>query len=89
MAGLVLAILRLKKNKPAAALGITGILFMHATASMTNVNLGHNYYATMLSVAVSLTLLLSTCAQVSSSLPLSTTDTLGQSASETANDATQ
>ncbi len=57
-AGLFCMIKRLQKNQPMAALGMSGILFMHATSSFTNVNYAHNYYPTMLSVAVSVCLLL-------------------------------
>jgi hypothetical protein len=36
---------------------VQGVLFIHATASLTNVNLAHNYYAIMLSLSVALILL--------------------------------
>ena len=56
--GLFYMSLRLIKSRPYASLGIAGILFMHVTSSLTNVNFAHNYYPTMLSVAVSVCLLL-------------------------------
>ena len=58
LAGLFYMVMRLRKHEPMAALGIAGILFMHSTSSLTNVNFAHNYYPTMLSVAVSACLLL-------------------------------
>jgi hypothetical protein len=33
-----------------------GVLLLHATAGLTNVNLAHNYYAVMLSLAVAVIL---------------------------------
>jgi O-antigen ligase len=57
LVGLLYMALRLFKSRPYASLGIAGILFMHATSSLTNVNFAHNYYPTMLSVAVSVCLL--------------------------------
>ncbi len=58
LAGLFYMVRRLRKEQPMAALGTAGILFMHASSSLTNVNFAHNYYPTMLSVAVSVCLLL-------------------------------
>ena len=58
LSGLFYMVMRLRKNQPMAALGMAGILFMHSTSSLTNVNFAHNYYPTMLSVAVSVCLLL-------------------------------
>jgi O-antigen ligase len=57
-AGLFYMVIRLRKDQPMTAFAMTGILFMHATSSLTNVNFAHNYYPTMLSVAVSVCLLL-------------------------------
>jgi len=57
-AGLVFIINRLRKDRPFVTVGLAGIFFMHATSSLTNVNFAHNYYPTMLSVAVSICLLL-------------------------------
>jgi len=58
LAGLFYMAMRLRKAQPMAALGMSGILFMHSTSSLTNVNFAHNYYPTMLSVAVAVCLLL-------------------------------
>ncbi len=58
LAGLFYMVMRLRKDQPMAALGVAGILFMHSTSSLTNVNFAHNYYPTMLSVAVAVCLLL-------------------------------
>jgi O-antigen ligase len=52
LAGLLYMVIRLRKVQPMAALGIAGILFMHSTSSLTNVNFAHNYYPTSLSIAV-------------------------------------
>lgn len=60
LAGLLYMVMRLRKEQPLAALGMSGIFFMHATSSLTNVNFAHNYYPTMLSVAMSVCLLLLT-----------------------------
>ena len=57
LAGLFYMVMRLRKDQPMAALGMSGILFMHSTSSLTNVNFAHNYYPTMLSVAVAVCLL--------------------------------
>lgn len=40
------------------SLGLMGILFMHSTSSLTNMNFAHNYYPTMLSVAITLCFLI-------------------------------
>jgi O-antigen ligase len=58
LAGLLYMVMRLRKDQPMAAVGMAGILFMHSTSSLTNVNFAHNYYPTVLSVAVSVCLLL-------------------------------
>jgi O-antigen ligase len=58
LAGLFYMVMRLRKDQPMAALGMSGILFMHSTSSLTNVNFAHNYYPTILSVAVAVCLLL-------------------------------
>jgi O-antigen ligase len=58
LAGLFYMVMRLRKEQPMAALGMAGILFMHSSSSLTNVNFAHNYYPTMLSVAVAVCLLL-------------------------------
>ena len=56
--GLFYMVMRLRKYQPTASLAISGILFMHATSSLTNVNFSHNYYPTMLSVTVILSFIL-------------------------------
>lgn len=45
-----------------------GVLFMHVTTGLTNVNLAHNYYPTMLSLVIGLVLMAS-ASQEKSSLP--------------------
>ena len=57
LVGLGWAALRLYRVDRVASLQLQGLLFMHATAGLTNVNMAHNYYAAMLSVAVALVLL--------------------------------
>jgi O-antigen ligase len=57
-AGLFYMVVHFRKEQPMAALGITGIFFMHASGNFTNVNFAHNYYPTMLSVAIFLCFLL-------------------------------
>ena len=39
------------------AWAIAGVLFIHITTGLTNVNFAHNYYPTMLSIVMSLILL--------------------------------
>jgi hypothetical protein len=58
MIGLIYVAVRLIKYQPAAALGISGIFFMHSSSSLTNVNFAHNYYPTTLSIAVACCFLL-------------------------------
>ncbi len=70
LAGLLYMVVRLRKEQPMAALGMAGILFMHSTSSLTNVNFAHNYYPTMLSVAVAVCLLLFMKSSVSDDLTL-------------------
>ena len=52
LAGLGFAAFRLRHVDPVASRQLQGILFMHTTAGLTNVNMAHNYYAIMLSLAV-------------------------------------
>lgn len=54
IAGIFLMIFRLQKENPLASLGLAGILFTHASTSLTNMNFAHNYYPTMLSISISL-----------------------------------
>ena len=56
LAGLCAAAWRLRRFDPVASRQMQGVLFMHATAGLTNVNMAHNYYAIMLSLAVTLIL---------------------------------
>lgn len=55
--GMTIAIFHLRRAAPVAAWQLGGLLFMHATASLTNVNFAHNYYVTALALAVVLPLL--------------------------------
>jgi O-antigen ligase len=52
IAGLAYIGIRYLKSQKVFSLGIFGILFMHSTSSMTNVNFAHNYYPTVLSISV-------------------------------------
>ena len=52
LVGLGFAAFRLRHVDPVATRQLQGILFMHTTAGLTNVNMAHNYYAIMLSLAV-------------------------------------
>ena len=54
--GLGAAAWRLRRFDPVASRQMQGVLFMHATAGLTNVNMAHNYYAIMLSLSVTLIL---------------------------------
>jgi len=56
LAGLGAAAFRLRQTDPVASRQMQGVLFMHATAGLTNVNMAHNYYAIMLSLSVALIL---------------------------------
>ena len=58
MMGLGLAAKTLWVPHPTAAKALAGILFMHITAGLSNVNMAHNYYGAMLSLSVGLALLL-------------------------------
>jgi O-antigen ligase len=56
--GLVLMVRKLRatgdiKNKSLAA-GLASVLFLHMSAALTNMNFAHNYYPTILSLAVTL-----------------------------------
>lgn len=57
LAGLGAAAYGLRRTDPVASRQVQGVLFIHATASLTNVNLAHNYYAIMLSLSMALILL--------------------------------
>ena len=54
--GMAILIRRLARSAPVAAWQLGGVLCMHMSASLTNVNLAHNYYATALTLAVLLPL---------------------------------
>lgn len=51
LAGILIATRQLSRIDAVAAWQLGGILFMHATSNMTNVNFAHNYYALALSLA--------------------------------------
>lgn len=55
--GLATSIFRLSSVDSIAAWQLGGVLFMHATSSVTNVNFLHNYYVVALSLAVAMPLL--------------------------------
>lgn len=57
LAGLGASAWRLRRFDPVASRQMQGVLFMHATAGLTNVNMAHNYYAIMLSLAVAVILI--------------------------------
>ncbi len=57
LAGLAIATRRLAHIDTVAAWQLGGVLFMHATSNLTNVNFAHNYYALALSLAVVIPLL--------------------------------
>lgn len=55
--GLMVLTLKLMRHKAKAhAIGLTGILLMHLTTALSNVNLAHNYYPTILSLVICITL---------------------------------
>ncbi len=56
LAGLGAAAWRLRRTDDLASRQMQGVLFMHATAGLTNVNMAHNYYAVMLSLSVAVIL---------------------------------
>lgn len=55
--GLAVAMVRLTPVAPTSAWQLGGVLFMHATSSLSNVNLLHNYYVIGLSLAAVIPLL--------------------------------
>ncbi|MBK7507684.1 MAG: hypothetical protein IPI16_05745 [Comamonadaceae bacterium] len=57
LAGLGASAWRLRRLDPVASRQMQGVLFMHATAGLTNVNMAHNYYAIMLSLTVAVILI--------------------------------
>jgi O-antigen ligase len=56
LAGLGAAAFALRRTDPMASRQMQGVLLLHATAGLTNVNLAHNYYAVMLSLSVAVIL---------------------------------
>lgn len=57
LAGMAIATRRLARIDTVAAWQLGGVLFMHATSNLTNVNFAHNYYALALSLAAVIPLL--------------------------------
>lgn len=55
--GLALTVRRLGRQAAEARWQLAGVLFMHMSASLTNVNFAHTYYGIMLSMTISLVLL--------------------------------
>jgi O-antigen ligase len=55
-AGLSYVCWRLRKQYPQTCLSLLGIAWMHVTAGMSNVNLSHNYYGTVLALCIGLAL---------------------------------
>jgi O-antigen ligase len=56
--GMGLVVRKLWVQHPRAAQGILGILFMHLSAGLSNTNMVHNYYGSMLSLSVALALVM-------------------------------
>jgi len=57
--GLAWLALRRKCCNPSQRLALLGILWMHISSGLTNMNFGHNFYGVMLSLSLSLTWILS------------------------------
>ena len=57
LAGLGASAWRLRRVDPVASRQMQGVLFMHATAGLSNVNMAHNFYAIMLSLSVAVILI--------------------------------
>lgn len=55
--GMAIAVRRLAPADSVAAWQLGGVLFMHATSNLSNVNFAHNYYAVALSLATVIPLL--------------------------------
>lgn len=66
LVGMFIATRQLTRIDAVAAWQLAGILFMHATSNVTNVNFAHNYYALALSLAVVIPIL---CARNEPSSP--------------------
>lgn len=54
--GLAWMVWYLRKSHPQTSLMLAGILWMHVSASLSNVNLAHNYYGTVLALCIGLAL---------------------------------
>ncbi len=54
--GMGLAAWRLMRSDRVAGLQMQGLMWMHAAAGLSNVNLAHNYYALMLSLSIAVVL---------------------------------
>jgi O-antigen ligase len=57
LAGLGASAWRLRRVDSLASRQMQGVLFMHATAGLSNVNMAHNFYAIMLSLSVAVILI--------------------------------
>lgn len=55
-AGLSYVCWQLRKKYPQTCLSLLGFVWMHVTAGMSNVNLSHNYYGTVLALCIGLAL---------------------------------
>lgn len=58
--GLAWLALRCKKRDTALRWSLAGVLWMHLSSGLTNMNFGHNYYGAMLALSVALVWILST-----------------------------
>lgn len=56
--GLAWLVLRRKCSSPSLRLTLLGILWMHISSGLTNMNFGHNFYGVMLALSLSLTWIL-------------------------------
>lgn len=63
--GLIWMCVSLRKSHPETSLMLWGIVWVHASASLSNVNLAHNYYGTVLSLCIGLALWLGQCERIS------------------------
>jgi O-antigen ligase len=57
LAGMIAAAWRLRRAHKIASQQLAGIAFVHATASLSNVNFAHNYYVLMLGLSISVVFL--------------------------------
>ncbi len=63
----VIAVMAWRRRAPVPAIGLAGLLAMHASSGLSNVNFAHNYYPTVLSLCVTLVLL--SCVRARTHLP--------------------